>query len=185
MVVRSWRTQTPRTPKGEMLRPRLSSSFETRAWPQAGCSMWQIYRGRISLASASLSSVWRLAGPMPLAAPRSYASRPKLSPQMRETRGSIARRSRTSCRKAASPASVKKARGPLCVVRSRPARAPANPAPPVGFWADRAAHRRARYVGRCRRRCRVLAEVAAQLAPEQVALGRGERGGRTIGSAAH
>jgi len=39
MVVRSWRTQTLRTPKGEMLMPRLSSSFEARACPQAGCSM--------------------------------------------------------------------------------------------------------------------------------------------------
>ena len=36
---RSWRCQTQRTPNGEMDRPRWRSSFDTRAWPQVGCSM--------------------------------------------------------------------------------------------------------------------------------------------------
>src|SRR5689334_1670807 len=49
MVVRSWRTQTLRTPKGEMLMPRLSSSFEARAWPQAGCSIASADGGLLDL----------------------------------------------------------------------------------------------------------------------------------------
>ena len=39
MVSRSWRSHTPRTPAGEIDRPRFFSSLATRTWPQAGCSI--------------------------------------------------------------------------------------------------------------------------------------------------
>ena len=35
MVCRSWRSQTERTPKGEIVSPCLASSLEIRVWPHA------------------------------------------------------------------------------------------------------------------------------------------------------
>ena len=39
MVCRSWRSQTERTPKGEIDIPCLANSFDTRVWPHAGWSI--------------------------------------------------------------------------------------------------------------------------------------------------
>ena len=53
MVGRSWRSQTERTPKGEIVSPCLASSFDTRVWPQAG---WSI---AIATTAASISGSTR------------------------------------------------------------------------------------------------------------------------------
>jgi hypothetical protein len=53
MVCRSWRSQTERTPNGEIDIPCLASSLETRVWPQAG---WSI---AIATTAASISGATR------------------------------------------------------------------------------------------------------------------------------
>src|SRR5271165_1144494 len=53
MVCSSWRSQTERTPKGEIDIPCLASSLEARVWPQAG---WSI---AIATTAASISGSTR------------------------------------------------------------------------------------------------------------------------------
>ena len=50
---RSWRCHTQRTPKGETDRPRFFNSFDTRTWPQVGCS------SAIATTAASISGATR------------------------------------------------------------------------------------------------------------------------------
>ena len=86
----------------------------------------------------------------------------------------------------ASPASVKKARGPRLVVRTstRPRSSMVCTAGGIFGWFRLSPPRQVRRKMPSATQ-RVLAEMAAQLATQQVALGRGERGGGAIGSAAH
>ena len=53
MFARSWRSQTPRTPNGEIDKPCFFSSLETRTWPQVGCSI------AIATTAASISGATR------------------------------------------------------------------------------------------------------------------------------
>ena len=99
--------------------------------------------------------------------------------------GSMARRSSTSCRSAAKPASVKR-HAALSPCSAPPAsRGPAWSALRAGFRLVAALAAAPGTQEDAVRHKRVLAEMPAQFATQQVALGRGERGGGAVGSAAH